>query len=733
MSLPPLTSYRPITTASFRLNHMFANNDTTTELAETRGFHLVNVALHALVSSLTAQVSRGPLGFGDVTALLTGVLFALHPVHVEAVTGLVGRAELLCAAFGLAAVLAYDRAMRYGAGFTWVVVSMALVLASFLSKETGITIMALLMLHEWFASSSSGSPSSSSSSSSSSSTSSSTAKLYRSSIIIATLAVFLKARQELVAGNFMGQDGSSSSSGLAAESTIDGDDGNDLKLDTNNGTGGFLGLFGSGVVGETHFGILDNHVPFIEDPLSRRLTLLHSYVIYAKLLIWPMHLSCDYTYDAIPMIKATTDPRNLQTAALAVLALFIAAIIRISGGRQRGSLLVCVAWFGLPFLPASQLLFYPGLFIGERALYLPSFGFILLLSFALGGGMITGVYGGTKGEGRILEVVMDDTAEGGVDRAAYGAAAGEATRSEGEPVERKPQRKKQRKIQRKPQLRTQPATSAAPSMAWHRMLTTSISVTLTMGLVCFYAARTHMRNKDWRSNYTLFKSAYEVLPGSTKVQMNLGVALWREGKLDDAEKLLQSSFKAALEVEPKCCQPWYWLGRVYIDKQEYEQAISYLQKGLECNDAETDRLSREALEETYKSFAKLKGSAATHSDLGNTLAMNGDFGAADREFQLALAMEPRNPDYITNYGISKLLQEVITKPRTHPPTNQPTNPPTHQYQADSSPHHEQKKDYTHAIELFREAAVINPDDERVEAAMEHARAAMAATAADAGG
>ena len=63
------------------------------------------------------------------------------------------------------------------------------------------------------------------------------------------------------------------------------------------------GLFGSGVVGETHFGILDNHVPFIEDPLSRRLTLLHSYVVYAKLLIWPMQLSCDYTYDAIPLLQ----------------------------------------------------------------------------------------------------------------------------------------------------------------------------------------------------------------------------------------------------------------------------------------------------------------------------------------------------------------------------------------------------------------------------------------------
>ena len=34
-----------------------------------------------------------------LVALLAGVAFAAHPVHVEAVTGVVGRAELLCALF----------------------------------------------------------------------------------------------------------------------------------------------------------------------------------------------------------------------------------------------------------------------------------------------------------------------------------------------------------------------------------------------------------------------------------------------------------------------------------------------------------------------------------------------------------------------------------------------------------------------------------------------------------
>merc|ERR1711907_219355 len=40
---------------------------------------------------------------------------------------------------------------------------------------------------------------------------------------------------------------------------------------------------------------------------------------------------------------------------------------------------LCVFWFAFPFLPAANVFFYPGLFIAERVLYLPSMGFCLLV------------------------------------------------------------------------------------------------------------------------------------------------------------------------------------------------------------------------------------------------------------------------------------------------------------------------------------------------------------------
>ena len=43
------------------------------------------------------------------TALVSSLLFSVHPVHTEAVTGVVGRAELLSSIFFLLAILVYTR------------------------------------------------------------------------------------------------------------------------------------------------------------------------------------------------------------------------------------------------------------------------------------------------------------------------------------------------------------------------------------------------------------------------------------------------------------------------------------------------------------------------------------------------------------------------------------------------------------------------------------------------
>ena len=49
-----------------------------------------------------------PRVMGAVRVLRSALLFAVHPVHTEAVTSVVGRAELLSAMFLLGGLLAYQ-------------------------------------------------------------------------------------------------------------------------------------------------------------------------------------------------------------------------------------------------------------------------------------------------------------------------------------------------------------------------------------------------------------------------------------------------------------------------------------------------------------------------------------------------------------------------------------------------------------------------------------------------
>ena len=70
-------SYRPLTVATFRLNYMLHE-------LQPLGYHLVNVLLHSAVCYLYVLLCG--VVFSEVwPALIAGLLFAVHPIHTEAV------------------------------------------------------------------------------------------------------------------------------------------------------------------------------------------------------------------------------------------------------------------------------------------------------------------------------------------------------------------------------------------------------------------------------------------------------------------------------------------------------------------------------------------------------------------------------------------------------------------------------------------------------------------------
>ena len=73
-------SYRPLTVATFRLNYLLHG-------LEPMGYHLANVLLHGTVCFLYVQLCALVFGREAVwPSLMAGLLFAVHPIHTEAVS-----------------------------------------------------------------------------------------------------------------------------------------------------------------------------------------------------------------------------------------------------------------------------------------------------------------------------------------------------------------------------------------------------------------------------------------------------------------------------------------------------------------------------------------------------------------------------------------------------------------------------------------------------------------------
>jgi len=121
--------YRPLAIATYALDLRIGGGGAA-------WLHAVNLIWHAAASMAVALLARRLSG--DRAALVAGLLFATHPVHVEAVANVVGRAELMAALFSLLAVYA----ALFADSPWWSLVALA---AGLLSKENAAVVPGLVV------------------------------------------------------------------------------------------------------------------------------------------------------------------------------------------------------------------------------------------------------------------------------------------------------------------------------------------------------------------------------------------------------------------------------------------------------------------------------------------------------------------------------------------------------------------------------------------------------------
>ena len=355
---------------------------------------------------------------------------------------------------------------------------------------------------------------------------------------------------------------------------------------------------------------VENPIPFA-DPQTAKLTTGFLHAKYFQLLLVPWHLSADWSFACIPYIHSLSDPRNAATAALyaALLSVIIAsrpwrALSCILNGSQPASTVSTPAqqadsilavtdppllnskshasqcgaptsaassthaegkqedrqrqaeWqmaivVGLmigPFLPAANIFFYVGTFIGERLLYLPSVGYCMMLSHYLTqlldpGGlhslhciMLCLGIGQPASTAEALECGPAEPAvpagpaghlehplpKSATSRADSTTAVRRNARlplskstcqdaQHDEQQRRRQQQQQQRQVQQcKPTVHSSKATGQSDASCDSRHVQGWIGLALVIVLLVGYSWRTVTRNRDWQDEETLFLAAQKV-------------------------------------------------------------------------------------------------------------------------------------------------------------------------------------------------------------------------------
>lgn len=280
------------------------------------GYHIVNLLLQ-WVCTVTVFLLLARLLRNRRTAFFGAALFGLHPVATEAVANIVGRTDILAGLSVFGALLCFIRSLETGGRrkVAWLAGMSAITVAGLWSKENAVCIIAVIPLYAL------------------------------------CFLPWSRAWRASVAG-------------LAALAPA------------------YLIAFGMRIWVAAN--AMPPQFPFVDNPLvgtdfiTARLTAIKVVAHYVRLMVWPARLSCDYSYNQIPL-ATWSDPGFW--AGMAIMALILAALWFWFLNNRPAFFLTAFA--AVLFLPTSNLFFNIGNIMGERYLYVSLAGFCGLVAMGL--------------------------------------------------------------------------------------------------------------------------------------------------------------------------------------------------------------------------------------------------------------------------------------------------------------------------------------------------------------
>lgn len=283
-----------------------------------QGYHLLNTLFHALNGVLVFSLLEELFSRRDFS-FLSALFFVLHPIRTEAVASVVGRAENLSTFFLLLAWWCYVRCRKGASSFSIGLSALLFVLAT-LTKESAFAFIALPPLADFFLGAG-------------------------------------DLKQRFAPGRTMLRY-LPYAAGIVFSLTL-----RHLVL------GGMTPLY-----------INPSSNPLAHhDGWARFLTATNVFGRYFWLLIFPLYLSADYSYNQIPVLSGIFSLSAL--VPICTLALLVVAVV-ISATRAPVLFFSGFLFFST-FLLTSNWIRPIGTLMAERLLYLPSLGFNCALAYVL--------------------------------------------------------------------------------------------------------------------------------------------------------------------------------------------------------------------------------------------------------------------------------------------------------------------------------------------------------------
>jgi Flp pilus assembly protein TadD len=283
------------------------------------GYHISSIVFHALTTLVLYFTILALTGKSRV-AFFAACLFAVHPVHTDSVAYISGRRDILSTLFYLLGFYCFLKARQKEKPYLLILVLAAYLLA-LASKEMAVTLPVICFLYDLLENLSAGESFFERCSTAVKQSISRNRLFYLSFLVPAILFTCYKVL---------------------------------IKSPSNK-----VGFYGG-------------------DLYIQVLTVGKILMYYIKLLFFPINLLADYSFNSFPLSTSFFEPTTLLSFAL----LCSLAVLTVKLLNRNKTMAFAVLWFFITLLPVCHIIPHHEL-LAEHYLYLPSFGFVLLIALVL--------------------------------------------------------------------------------------------------------------------------------------------------------------------------------------------------------------------------------------------------------------------------------------------------------------------------------------------------------------